>query len=288
MRRRAGDSNPSPPTGGHPPKPPDGCEPSARAVAAIRRSLVEVNLLRRGRAASGAVCVVVMTPRGFHYSAGPADCAQARRDAAPNGLRGIALAAPAQLSPWPWRSSRSVVFCLSVWGCLLCGSSVCLVVVVVGFAGRAALVLMCAASCCGCVLPVVGGAVACLRVLCLCLAVRCGGCGGGCALALAVVLPCLCAACLAVGFAVVGCAGCRSVPVAVSRLRVGWLSAVASEAGCAGGGGVGCRRRFCRKKFFWHQKPNNLSETQKKFRQATKILLTRVTFNQSVNNRKSY
>lgn len=188
-----------------------------------------------------------MTPRGFHYSAGPADCAQARRYAAPNGLRGIALAAPAQFSPWPWRSSRSVVFCLSVWGCLLCGLSVCLVFAVVGFAGRAVLGLRCAASCFVFVLPVVGGAVACLRRLfCLlaCRAVRCGFCGGGCALVLAVVLPCRSAVCLAVGCGVAGCAGCRSVPVAVSRLRVGLLSAVGSDGGCAGGGGVGCRPRF--------------------------------------------
>ena len=185
-----------------------------------------------------------MTPRGFHYSAGPADCAQARGYAAPNGLRGIALAAPARLNGCPWRWSRVVVFCLSVWGCLLCGLFVCLVVAVVGFAGRAVLVLRCAASCFVFVLPVVGGAVVCLRGLCLCRVVRCGGCGGGCALLLLVAFLCLSAVCLAVGCGVAGCAGCRSVLVAVFRLRVPWLSAVGSEVGFVGGGGFGCRRRF--------------------------------------------
>ena len=131
----------------------------------------------------------------------------------------------------------------------MCGLSVCLVVAVVGFAGRAVLVLRCAASCCGCVLPVVGGAVVCLRGLCLCLAVRCGGCGGGCALLLPVAFLCPSAACLAVGCGVAGCAGCRSVLGAVFRLRVRWLSAVGSEVGFVGGGGFGCRRRF--EKFLW-------------------------------------
>lgn len=144
--------------------------------------------------------------------------------------------------------SRAAVFCLSVWGCLLCGLSVCLVFAVVGFAGRAVLVLMCAASCFVFVVPVVGAAVVFLRLLfSLRLAVRCGLCGGGCALVLAVVLPCRSAVCLAVGCGVAGCAGCRLARVAVFRLRVGLLSAVGSEVGFAGGGGVGCRRRFWKK-----------------------------------------
>lgn len=62
-----------------------------------------------------------MTPRGFHYSAGPADCAQARRYAAPNGLRGIALAAPAQSNKLPVAvvaGCRVLSVCLGVFAVL--------------------------------------------------------------------------------------------------------------------------------------------------------------------------
>lgn len=58
---------------------------------------------------------------------------------------------PAQANKMPlaFVAVGAAVFCLSVWGCLLCGLSVCLVFVVAGFVGRAVLVLMCAASCFG-------------------------------------------------------------------------------------------------------------------------------------------
>ena len=226
--------------GGTPPEPPDGCKPSVRPVAAIRRSLVEINLLRRERAASGALCVVVMTPRGFHYVPLRGSFCQARvlthgaLDKKPLASNGINARGGVR------------VFCLSVWGCLLCWllSFVCRCLLARCCRGRGCfrLGLLPLGSLCGVVLPLSGGVVVvgrlgrlwCRRRVFLSGAfaggLRRGGLSGvvsGCRLRLALV---------AVGGAVLCLSG---LPVAV-----------AFEGGCAGGGGVGCRPRLC-KKILW-------------------------------------
>lgn len=190
-----------------------------------------------------------MTPRGFHYSAGPADCAQARGYAAPNGLTGhcaCGTRAAEQVARGGVAGCR--VFCLSVWGCLLCWllSFVfrCLPAPCCRGPGCSRLGLLLLGSCCGVVLLWPGGVAVAGRPVRLWCRRR-------------VFLPAAFAGGLRLVGLSVAVSGCRWPVLAVGALVAGVgavlclsglaVGALCVEAGVAGGGGFGCRRRFCKK-----------------------------------------